>query len=278
MQSVTDDTGRITSRVPTLVPPYLITLYATVAAKRSRDEIVTTWARLRRSLFPVERVPLARSAERLPGVDWVAHARALGMRPWLVLERDDELEGELTHDGAIAAALALASLRAESALTLDQLREAARALVLIDGSIRRGLCASPLAALAESVAGRMVRQALIAIGFVEAFTDDRSMLCAVATAAMVQPMLDELTSVESVCGTLARAALREPRLLPEAVIAAEAALLRRERPPLCASLHARLVAMACDEARQSLIEGRPSSLSIEIDLSALEEQAMAAAP
>jgi hypothetical protein len=241
-----------TRRIPSVVPSHLVTLYARVSITRSRDDIVATWARLRRALFakPVRRIPLQRHPERFPAIDWEAQARKLGLYPTIVVAEEEEISGVLTQDSPVAAALALASLAITARPSFDELHDAARALVLIEGGLRRGIVADALHAI-ESLP---VRDALTAIGFAEAFAEDRSILCSVAAATMAQSQLDSLTRTGSLRAVLSSAI--DPRVVRDAVIGGEAQLIRRGQPPAESTLHARLVALACEEARLSFVDAR----------------------
>jgi hypothetical protein len=265
------------SQIPSLVPTHLVTLYASTCATHGAAQVTAAWTRMRRRLAAEALAPVAPAelvTSGLPPVDWLNRARTFACPPTELAPRDEKFRGELSSDSAIACALTLALLRSDqrsNAIDLRALRDAAHALVLIEPGLRRALVAhrviEPVSGLAH---GRMVRDALVAITFAEPYTGDHSTLCTIATAAMAQTHLDEVTSFREAALWLRAALYAMPAGIPDAVTAYEALQIRRGSPARDAIVEARLVALACEEARLSLIEDRPSAISIEIDLNEVE--------
>jgi len=262
---------------PPLVPPVLATLHAAVAhAGRTRAAALACtdlerW--LEETLLEV-RDSVAPSAS-LPEVDWLARLSSITAPPEIIHEDDDPLpDTSLSQARDIAWALALAAqhLAAEcgDAVRFPALRRAANALLAIETTARRGLAATRLDILCSDRASRAIREGLLAVTFAEKLADGVASLRTIAVAAMAQSFLDHLAD-KSVLAVLRAEVTRDTRVVADVVTAYEALCIRRDRATDDPTLHARLVALACDEGRLSLIEGRPSSLGIEVGFDATEE-------
>lgn len=261
-------------RVATLVPPPLATLDAAVRNSGRSSEAVAACTDLERWLAenPLEVRP---SVERntstsLPPVDWVARLSSITPPPKaVVLDNEPLLDATLGQPHEIAWAIVLAvehvAVECMNGVRFAALRRAANALLAIEPTARRGLASTTLDILDGDRASRAVREALIAVGFAEGMADGPTSLRAIAVAAMAQAFLDKMSN-EGAMETLRAEVACDTRCVPDVVTAYEALCIRRGQPREDSPLHARLVALACEEARLSLIEGRPSSLNLGVEL------------
>jgi hypothetical protein len=125
-------------------------------------------------------------------------------------------------------------------------RRVASALVDLDPVARDGLAGRPLG---DDAAARAIGHALSVLSVCQGEGGDRSALRAVAAAAMLQAHLDTL-SIEDARAWLTHVVLTEPTLSLEVVVAWQVARIRRGRGRDSASMHARLVALACEPTQE----------------------------
>lgn len=132
---------------------------------------------------------------------------------------------------------------------VDELAEVCRrvsaALADLDPIARDALAGRPLG---DDAAARAIAHALTALSVCSQEGGDGSALRAVAAAAMLQPHLDSL-SLDDARAWLTHVVMTEPTLSLEVVVAHQVARLRRGRGRESASVHARLVALACEPTR-----------------------------
>jgi len=261
--------------VASLVPPPLASLDAVVRSAGRRQAAVAACTDLERWLAenPLEVRPSVErntSASSLPPVDWLARLTSITPPPKaVVLDNEPLLEATLGQAHEIAWAIVLAvqyvSVECSGRVRFEALRQAANALFAIEPTARRALASTTLDILDGDRASRAVREALVAVGFAENLAEEPTSLRTIAVAAMAQAFLDDM-SEERALTTLRAEVTRDTRCVPDVVTAYEALCIRRGHPPDDSPLHARLVALACEEARLSLIEGRASLLSLGIGL------------
>jgi hypothetical protein len=266
-----------------LVPPQLGTLDAAVSRAGRRAAAVAACTDLERWLDenPLEVRPSVapEPSAALPAVDWFARLSLLTTRSRLseVIVAEDEplLDGALARTDEIAWALVLSAqhiaAECENEVRFAALRHAANALLAIETTARRALASTTLEVLTGDRASRAVREALVVVAFAEKLTDSPTSLRAIAVAAMAQAFLDGFAR-DRVIELLRAEIARDSSSMVEVVTAYEALCIRRGCGLDDSPVHARLVALACEDARLSLIEGRPSALTIEVGLHELVEE------
>jgi hypothetical protein len=176
---------------------------------------------------------------------------AIYAAPKDVTEFVDELA---TGDDAIRAirAVALGLLllrRARDEDLPDVCLRVASALADLDPRTRNALVPPD----GDDRASRALGFALRTLAVCEQASDGVESLGAVAAAAMLQPHLDALASLEEARGWLAGVVLADPRTSLQVVVANQIAYLRRGGHTEATSMHARLVCLACDPRRESRV-------------------------